>query len=744
MSRKQRGSKKQNRSSQRGGPSGQRGGGHSGPRGGGSGRSPDRRPGRDHGRGPRKPTRISALPLIATVDRNRKGFAFLIFDDRRFEDMFVSANNSRSLFHGDRVSVRMRPDGSIASMDLKERRFQEFYGRFRRTPGAGFVTLNRKKIEEEIFVSKIGPEFSTLKTGQWVRAKLVSHERGAHAFTAEIQEVLSGEDGKLPPSADLPMISSEFGLIEKHTAEAVEQAQRLRFDEDLKAGRRDLRNVPFITIDGETARDFDDAVYVERHRSGYRLWVAIADVSHYVSEGTALDRDALARATSVYFPERAFHMLPRELSENLCSLRPNEPRLAMGCTIDFDREGQPGDIDVFNCLIQSRRRATYTEIYAESQRQATKTGYDPQWEFTPHFELYRSLRKARMARGSIDFDLPEAELVVAPTGEVQSIKLRERNDAHMLIEEFMIAANEAVTRWALEKQLPFVYRVHELPSAEAIQRFFALCRNFNVQVPAPKGGEAMADLNPKAFQQLLKEIAKSPAAELLNLGFLRSMKQARYTSEHGSHFGLASEAYTHFTSPIRRYPDLIVHRMLKRALKGGIPPAERGEIEKKLELDMLHCNYRERLASEAERESIRLKQVRVMTDHLGEEFDGEVGGMTTTGMFIRLKDQYIEGRVAYELIPGDSYEFLEEKMIVRGRRTKKTFRIGDPVRIQVAAADLERRMIDFALVGLEGAKTEPRRHQVQQAPKDPEDQATRSSRPGRRGRRGRRGSARST
>jgi ribonuclease R len=672
------------------------------PRGGDASRKQNRRPhDRDRFSKPRRDSkphgpRAAVFSLKAIVDKNQKGFAFLSFEDRKQPDAYVPARDAENLFHGDRVEVSLDARGDVISIEVLEHRFRELVGRYSPHPRGGdrggWVIYERKKSREEVFV----PEASEkAKQNDWVRAVLEFHESGPHNVTAKITEVY-GQD--LPPSADVGMVAAEYSLDEHPSASA--QSEALKFgNEVLPAdyeGRRDLRSVPFITIDGETARDFDDAVYVEAQKSGFVLWVAIADVSHYVRRDGALDRDAKARGTSVYFPERAFHMLPRPLSENLCSLRPNVVRLAMAARIEFDRDGKRGDVQVFNAVIESKRRATYNEIQAEWEAQGKKT--NPGWEYSPHFSLYAILRKARSERGSIDFDLPEAETVVKPTGEVVSIKIRPRVDAHRLIEEFMIAANEAVTDWMMARKWPFVYRVHEEPTAEALEKFQALAATVGVFFSLDESGDQTV------LAELIKNLEGNPAQNMLNIALLRSMRQAVYSSTHGIHYGLASPGYTHFTSPIRRYPDLVVHRLLKMAIEvesfhRPMPKgASRQDLEDELSEICEHCSYRERLASEAERESIKLKQVRAVQAHLGEEFEAKVVGMVDSGLFVQIADPYVEGLLTRETMMDDFYQFNAEKMVFVGRRKKRTFRIGSPVRVKAVKADIDRRQIDFAMV----------------------------------------------
>ena len=633
--------------------------------------------------------------LKATIDKNRKGFGFLIFENRKFEDVFVPPRQVEKLFHGDRVEVTVRKKGEVVHIKVLEHRFKELVGRFSANPSkqtktSGWLIYEKKRAREEVFIPKVD---QPVEAGDWIRAKLEFHDEGPHAVTAQVVEVFGQE---LPPRADVAMIAAEYNLVEEHPSDSEKEAKTFELDLDrVLPHRTDLRKVPFITIDGETARDFDDAVYVERNKSGFILWVAIADVSHYVTPGSALDKDARSRGTSVYFPERAFHMLPRALSENLCSLKPNEPRLAMTAKIEFDFRGNKLSTKLFDSIIQSQRRATYNEIQAEWE--ANKK--NKQWEFEAHFDLYKLLKQFRSSRGSIDFDLPEAELIVKPTGEPVSIKQRPRLDAHRLIEEFMIAANEAVTEWIMERDWPFVFRIHEEPAEQSMINFQKIAATVGVKFTVT--GKNLS----RNLAELVKKLEGHPAASLLNTSLLRSMKQAVYSSVHNIHFGLASPAYTHFTSPIRRYPDLVVHRLLRRALRvengldRTLKKADRPQLEKDLEAVAEHCSYRERLASDAEREAIKLKQVRIMLPKLGEEFEGKIVGMIESGMFVRLGEPFVEGMIPQDTMNDDHFEFNEEKMIFFGRRTKRVFRVGDAVKVKLARADVERRTIDFELIG---------------------------------------------
>ena len=634
--------------------------------------------------------------LKATVDKNRKGFGFLIFEGKGYEDAFINPRDASRVFHGDRVEATVNTRGEVTHIKVIEHRFREIVGRYEPHVGGGhkgkekgaWVVYERKRAREQVFVPKASVKANA---NDWVKAKLEFHESGPFGVTAEITDVYGPE---LPPSADIEMVAAEYNLTEEHSAAAEREAAHFRLD-TRDRNRKDLTQVPFITIDGETARDFDDAVYIERTQDrGFILWVAIADVSHYVTLGSALDKEARSRGTSVYFPERAFHMLPRALSENLCSLRPNEPRLAMVSKLYCDSQGKRTKVEVMEALIESKRRATYTEI--ENEWQANQN--NPNWEYAPHFELYKLMRKNRTNRGSIDFDLPEANVLVKPTGEPISITHRPRLDAHRLIEEFMIAANEAVTDWTMEQGWPFIFRIHEEPAEKSLFEFQKLAAHagVNFAIRRENLSQSLADL--------VAHLEGHPAQHLLNMALLRSMKRAVYSSTHDIHFGLASQGYTHFTSPIRRYPDLVVHRILRMILKsraageGSLKAHDREKLEQDLADIAEHCSYRERIASDAERESIKLKQVRIMLDRVGEEFPGKVVGMTDNGMFVQIPDPYVEGMVTKDSMSDDFYEFNEDRMTFSGRRKRKIFKIGTEVKVQLMRADIDLRLLDFAIV----------------------------------------------
>lgn len=622
------------------------------------------------------------LFLKAVVDKNKRGTSFLVFDRRDLEDLKVPYDYPYPLFHGDRVEVQVDSrSGEIENIKILKHRFREIFGRVFYHGKQAYLSYERKKTKEEVFIPSL-PKGA--KEGDWIKAEMIYSQEGRAAPFAKVVEVIGQT---LPAKFDIQMVAGEFNLVEEHSAEAIQEAESytLNIPGPDEEGRTDLRHLPFMTIDGESARDFDDAVYVEKIDQGYRLWVAIADVSHYVKPGTFLDQEAYQRGTSVYFPERAFHMLPSALSENLCSLKPNVPRLAMACSVDYLQSAQgttKSNIQIYDAMIESKRRATYNEIEREKN--------EPRHQHL--FELYRILRKVRTERGSIDFEFPEAEVILdKETAEPVDIVLRERFDAHRLIEEFMIAANESVTEWMLQKKLPFIYRIHEEPSFESIEKFKKLAKNFGVTLFDQRKGIHVP--KPKIIAEFIQSLKGHAAEPVLATALLRSMRQAIYTATYGEHYGLASTAYTHFTSPIRRYPDLLVHRELRKAMR-HLQPAHEEDLESAAE----HCSFQERVAAEADREAVRFKQVRLMAKKLGEIYSGKVVGLNERGMFVQILSPFCEGMVPIDHMQDDWYEYFEERMQWVGRKKKRIFRIGTELTIQVGRVDLDSRQIEFSLI----------------------------------------------
>ncbi len=451
-----------------------------------------------------------------------------------------------------------------------------------------------------------------------------------------------------------------------------------------------------MTIDGEHARDFDDAITLERLENGhYWLGVHIADVSHYVEEGSALDVEAYERGTSVYFPERALHMFPAELATGLCSLRPHVDRLVQSCLMEVNRNGDVVRVEFHDGVINSNERMTYTAVNAilTEKDAATRKAYKP---LVPLFELMHELfgvlNGRRRRRGSVDFDLPQAEVLMDESGRIENIIVAERNVAHRLIEEFMLLANETVADYLEGREGPGLYRIHEEPDLLKVEQFEEFISGFGHSLGAPLNA-----LRPRHFQRLIEKISGTPEERPIAFLMLKTMQKARYAPENLGHFGLAASSYTHFTSPIRRYPDLVVHRLLRAQRLGHLDEARAEEIEEDLPEIARHTSERERRADDAERELLQWRKVRFMADKVGDEFDGYITGVAAFGLFIELVDHFVEGLVHISSMADDYYRYLESSHTLHGENTHKVYRLGDKVRVQVIRVDLERRQIDLGM-----------------------------------------------
>jgi ribonuclease R len=461
-------------------------------------------------------------------------------------------------------------------------------------------------------------------------------------------------------------------------------------------GRTDFRTTTTVTIDGEHARDFDDAITIEKLPNGhYWLGVHIADVSHYVPEGSALDEEAYDRGTSVYFPERAVHMFPSELATGLCSLNPRVDRLVQSCLMEIDRRGEVVRYEMHDGVIHSDARMTYTDVNAilTDRDRATMAKYA---SLVPMFEtmreLFEILNQRRKRRGSIDFDLKEPEIILDDEGMVEEITALERNVAHRIIEEFMLAANETVARHLDENNVPTLYRIHEDPDPLKVEQFEEFISTLGYSLGAPSNA-----VKPRHFQRLVEKIHGKPEEKPIAFLMLRTMQKARYDAQNTGHFGLAFSNYCHFTSPIRRYPDLVVHRSLRES-RQGMPEDRREELTEELPDMGRHTSERERRASDAERELVQWKKVRFMADKVGDEFEGYITGVTAFGLYIELIEHFVEGMVHVSTMADDYYRFVERAHILRGENTGRVYRLGDKVHVQVIKVDMERRQVDLGLV----------------------------------------------
>ncbi len=516
------------------------------------------------------------------------------------------------------------------------------------------------------------------------------------------------------PGVDIEVVIRKHGIPHQFPDDVLREAESIPSEISVGeiAGRVDLREHMIITIDGETAKDFDDAVEVERLDNGnYQLGVHIADVSHYVTEGSLLDREAIERGTSVYFPGRAVPMLPERLSNGICSLNPRVDRLTFSAVLEIDPKGRVLNRKMFRSVIRTRERMTYTEvngILTDGDRELKNRYSEVLGALERMHELYEILRKRRTARGSIDFDLPSADVLLGEQGEIESIIASQRNVAHRLIEEFMLAANEAVARELVLAAQPGIFRVHQQPDSRKLEDLKSILAEFKV----PLRGD-IEEIRPGELQSVLNKVAGTPESLFLTELVLRSMKRAFYADESLGHFALALEHYCHFTSPIRRYPDLIVHRRLGELLADGPLHGDRlAKVEARHAGAALQSSERERRAEEAEREVMEWKKVVFMRDKVGLEFDGRITGVMPFGLFIELDEIFVQGMVPVATIGGDFWAFAEREHRLRGDQSGREFRLGDPVRILVASIDEDKRQIEFLLVSTGGVPVAKRERET--------------------------------
>jgi ribonuclease R len=630
--------------------------------------------------------------VVGRVKCHPDGYGFVIPEEEGQEDIFVGARNLQEAMHGDRVVVRVesvRKKGKEGRViRILERTFRKVVGKFMKGKNYSYVIPEDERVLQEIYVPE--GETKRARLNQIVVVEITRYPTERARPEGRVTHILGYADD---PEVQVQIILHKYDLPHRFSSNALGEtgAFSLIPSSEECSERVDLRGIPTFTIDGEKARDFDDAVSIEEDKDGGMvLYVSISDVSHYVREGSALDEEAYLRGTSVYFPDRAIPMFPPELSNQLCCLHPGVDRLTLTVELRYSAGGESTGVQFYPSVIHSDERLTYTvvkRILLDGEGEL-KERYRP---LLPSLELMaalcRELRRRRIERGTIDFDLPEPEIILNLQGETEEIIRAERNLAHQMIEEFMIAANEAVARFMEEKRLPFIYRVHEAPGREATEEF----RRFISHLGYKMGKDS--DHSPRGFQKILATAKGKPEEKVVNNILLRSMKWAKYASVNQGHFGLASEAYTHFTSPIRRYPDLIVHRLLKRALARKEVKVTTEELAKKAD----HLSRRERVAMEAEREIVARYRIRFMKERIGDVFEGVISGVTAFGFFVELTDIFVEGLVRVTSLHDDYYQYHEKRYCLVGERTHKTFRIGDKVSVRLERVDVERRHIDFGL-----------------------------------------------
>ncbi len=650
--------------------------------------------------------------LTGTFHANDKGFGFVAYDDVA-PDAFIAPDNTMHALNGDTVEMEILepaepgsgkgPGGKVTA--ITEHHYTRVVGPFSSTENRNYygeVKLTDKKIAKYRFYIKDTGLKPT--AGEVVTAQIVEYPNAEHpdSMVGIADEVIGSVDD---PGIDILQIVYAHDIPAEFPEDVLQAADAIpdHVTEAEKVGREDITKQNLVTIDGESSKDLDDAVTVWKLPNGnYHLGVHIADVSHYVKPGSLIDKEAYRRGTSVYLTDRVIPMLPRRLSNGICSLNEGELRLCMSCEMEIDQSGNVIKHRIHPSLMRSKARMTYTAVNQILEAHDPKT-MDRYRELVPMFEdmgeLHRILYKHRHARGAIDFDDNEAEIIVDETGHPIDIKLRVRGLAEKMIESFMLAANETVAQHYSQAHVPFIYRVHETPDADRIKTFFETLTAFGITV---KGDPE--HLQPKTLQNVLKKVAGKPEEMMVSVMLLRSLKQARYADQSLGHFGLAAPYYTHFTSPIRRYPDTMVHRLIHYYEENGINAETKKKYANVLDEIASTTSDYERRAVDAERDTDAMKKAEYMNDHIGEEFDGVVSSVMKFGLFIELPNT-VEGLVHISRMDDDYYQYVEQFMALVGRRTRRTYKMGQPIRVKVVNVDIEQSAVDFDIVNPQNTPT---------------------------------------
>lgn len=650
-----------------------------------------------------------------TLSQNKKGFAFLRPEDEDMEDIFIPPTKINRAMDGDTVIVEVQPsrgdfkgkvEGEVKS--IEKHSITQVVGTYTEGRHFGFVIPDDKRIMQDIFIPK-GQSLGAVE-GHKVLVQISKYAEGNDDPEGHVSAILGHKND---PGVDILSIIYQHGIEIEFPDEVLKEAEAVPeyIEPSELEGRKDLRDELTITIDGADAKDLDDAIALKKLKNGNtQLTVSIADVSHYVKEDSALDKEAYDRGTSVYLVDRVIPMIPHRLSNGICSLNPNVDRLTLSCRMEINSDGKVVKHEIFDSVIQSDHRMTYDEVnqIITDHDENVRAQYP---DVTPMLDLAKELSETliqmRKRRGEIDFDIDEAQVIVNEEGIPVDVKMRERGEGERLIESFMLAANETVAEHFNKMEVPFIYRVHEQPKSDRLTQFFEFITNFGILVRGT--GE---DVSPSTLQEIHEKVKGLPEQTVVSTMMLRSMQQARYEDVNLGHFGLSADYYTHFTSPIRRYPDLVVHRLIRKYLiEDSMSGKELRKWEDKLPEIAEHTSNRERRAIEAERDTDELKKAEFMLQHIGEEFEGIVSSVANFGMFVELPNT-VEGMVHVSSMTDDYYQFAEGQMAMIGERTGNVFRIGDTVKIKVVNVDVDQRMIDFQIVGM----PEPRRRKSNERP----------------------------
>ena len=632
--------------------------------------------------------------LVGTFSGHAKGFGFVTIEGRE-QDVFIPADKTKGAMDGDKVQIVIegeargkRAEGAV--LRILEHVNKTVIGFYQKNKNFGFVLPDNQKLGQDIFIPQ-GKDMGAV-TGHKVIVRITDFGDDRKKPEGVITEILGHVND---PGVDILSIIKAYGLPEGFPDEVMVQVAGItdEVEEEEKKNRLDLRHLQTVTIDGEDAKDLDDAISISKENDDhYTLGVHIADVSHYVTENSPLDKEALKRGTSVYLVDRVIPMLPHKLSNGICSLNAGTDRLALSCLMEIDGKGNVIGHRIAETLIQVDRRMTYTAV------NAIVTDRDPDVmeeykDFVPMFDLMKELadilRERRKKRGSIDFDFPESKIILDEKGRPVDIKPYERNAATKIIEDFMLMANETIAEDYFWQELPFLYRTHDYPDPEKMKRLGTFINNFGYTIRTQNG-----EVHPKELQKLLDKIEGTPEEALISRLTLRSMKQARYTTVCTGHFGLAANYYTHFTSPIRRYPDLQIHRIIKENLRRGLSDRRFAHYDSILPEVAVQCSSMERRADEAERETDKLKKCEYMSKRIGKEYDGVISGVTNWGLYVELPNT-VEGLIRVNDLTGDYFVFDEEHMELVGEMTRKSYKLGQKIRVQVADTDKLTRTIDF-------------------------------------------------